>query len=39
MIGVAAGANACARDTASIIEGARAIGSFDDGGEERSGKS
>jgi len=37
MMGVAAGANACARDTAAIIEGARATGSFDDGGERRSG--
>jgi hypothetical protein len=37
-IGVAAGANACARETASIIDGASAIGAFDDGGEDRSGK-
>ena len=37
MTGVAAGAKACAREIAAIIEGARAMGSFDDGGERRSG--
>ena len=35
--GLIAGANACAREIASIIEGAKAIGSFDDGSEQRSG--
>src|SRR6266487_3727916 len=35
--GVAAGAKACAREIASIIGGARAMGSFDDGRERRSG--
>src|SRR6266513_100794 len=37
MTGVAAGANACARDTASTIKGARAMGACDDGRERRSG--
>jgi hypothetical protein len=39
MTGVAAGANARARENASIIDGAWAIGSFDDGDERRVGKS
>ncbi len=38
MTGVAAGAKACAREIASIIGGARAMGSFDDGRERRSGR-
>src|ERR1041385_6986137 len=37
MTGVAAGAKACAREIASIIGGAKAIGSFDHGRERRSG--
>src|SRR6266545_760114 len=36
MTGVAAGANACARDTASTITGAKAMGTCDDGCERRS---
>src|SRR6266496_569509 len=36
MTGVAAGANACARDTASTVTGARAMGACDDGWERRS---
>jgi hypothetical protein len=36
MTGVAAGAKACAREIESIIEGAKAMGSFDDRGR-RSG--
>src|SRR5438093_13493860 len=36
MTGVAAGANVCARDTASTITGANAMGACDDGCERRS---